>query len=104
MTGKVIISTILVVLAWVLWERAMLGRPLRGDFEPISGYSTKKECEDAVTGKIAQWNPSIEEPRKIRIFPDGIMLSEIDKVTGTDKVIVLIDWRCLPETIDPRTQ
>src|SRR5260370_36427528 len=76
--------------AWVLWQRTIRVEPQPEPLgtTPISAYASKNECEQAgrheVQAAVAHGNRSSSDGLGVRIAD------------------VIAEYRCLPDTVDPR--
>jgi hypothetical protein len=94
----VLFNTVLAVaFAWVLWERSF-APPADNTFEPIEGFFDKESCDAAASARVKEWTLGKKESgEEVSAFrPYGII------VQTPTKVRLRIEWRCLPDTVDPR--
>jgi hypothetical protein len=80
--------------AWVLWE-TITTKESQGSPEPVRAYTTKPDCDRALSDALAEFKNSPGRPA--RMDPQ---YQEAYVTMG--KSTTAYGYRCLPDTVDPR--
>jgi len=80
--------------AWVLWED-MIQSSKNTSTEPVRAYTTKEDCDRALTDALAEFKSS-----PVQIVTKDAKRQEASVKTG--KTTISYRYVCLPDTIDPR--
>ena len=80
--------------AWVLWED-MIQSSKNTSTEPVRAYTTKQDCDGALTDALAEFKSS-----PVQIVTKDAKRQEASVKTG--KTTISYRYVCLPDTIDPR--
>jgi len=81
--------------AWVLWEDTSWTKNNKSSTEPVRAYTTKPECDRAVSDALAAFTSSAGV-----VVKKDARLQEAYVVIG--KSTTAYRYTCLPDTVDPR--
>jgi hypothetical protein len=80
--------------AWVLWEDTIRSTKSNST-EPVRAYTTKQECDDALSEVLATFTSSPGQ-----VVRRDAKLQEVFVTVG--KATMGYRYVCLPDTVDPR--
>jgi hypothetical protein len=96
--------------AWVLWKDAFLGvapvRPLR-TWTADGAWPGEAECRDKMRERIQLAQPPSEQLRQYELTFKTIVSEDQYTTVGEDetgqrRLLITVQFLCLPDTIDPR--
>jgi hypothetical protein len=97
-TMQLVKTVLTLMLAWVLWEKVFMQGYAEPPFQPIDGFIDKPACEQAAKNKSAVKLGKLPDGGEIQsLSPYGFMTLD-----AQGKVKVMFEYRCLPESVDPR--
>jgi hypothetical protein len=80
--------------AWVLWE-TMTTKESQGSPEPVRAYTTKPDCDRALSDALAEFKNS---PGRVAKMDPKYQEAYVTMGKST----TAYGYRCLPDTVDPR--
>jgi hypothetical protein len=89
--------------AWILWSgQWSQSRDFStGEWEPVRSFTTKEACDVAIPSEMKKGQKFLEQLRQLlgpgKMYREGTYMALQQKDSTTS-----LDFRCLPDTIDPR--
>jgi hypothetical protein len=80
--------------AWVLWE-TITTKESQGSPEPVRAYTTKPDCDRALSDALAEFKNS---PGRVAKMDPKYQEAYVTMGKST----TAYGYRCLPDTVDPR--
>ncbi len=93
-------TTLTLLLVWVLWEKT-LHPPHVLPFEPLEGYDTKEACDRRARSRLDEIKAGKQQDGSVTHKAESPFGYSIFDSTGT-LMLHAVEWRCLPESVDPR--
>jgi hypothetical protein len=77
------------LLAWVLWSQ--MQNKSGSDWNPEGGFENRSQCIEALKNELDLWRRG----KNTNVGGDAVQFKDKN---------VVVTYRCLPDTVDPRTR